>query len=708
MFVYMKSLIFGITLLLSTTLSAQKHWNTSAKFNGNTYLAISESVLKEARPKLTVEFWIKPGADSSSETVFGNKQFWILLHNGKVRFDGNGANIMYSASLLKGKTWTHVAAVYDGAAGTAKIYLNGVLDNTGSRSGTLIAQTDSFVIGKKYYNNFTGEIDELRVWRTARTADEILKNYKTHIANWNLNDIFNYGELAYVQSNEAQYSDSGFSVPNCNITGNIIPNTIGTIPSKTVRHNNSLYFAGGSFSYLESVTANDSYLAIDKEMTIEAWINPQSFDDRMVIADLTGGGGGGGFQLATIYDGKLNFSIHPQATTTAMGLATNTWYHVAVVVDSISTGNSRSRIYVNGALVNTAIHNSLLKNTGKLRIGASHSNDDYFKGYMDEFRISNYAKTPAQLVLDMYNPVHKFNQPVMPKYTVAYNFDGGYFSSTGKGPNLQNSNQTCRFTYYNEPIAPLFSLGGQHQKIMSSFTTVQRAAFLPAAGNTQGVVSDTLFFNKAVKIDPKTFKVFLAITHNNISDLKIELVAPTGESVVLINQLTSVSGNQLVLVIDTTQTTKISDLNFVDHGPRNGFSGTFNTFSGINSKGTWTLKVSDLSLGNTGRLHSWGIYADGEAIQNSSIAKTNTHFISMFPNPVTAGSYLNIDVSLTNKKIHSVIIENYLGQTIMNIPANNVGGVLVLQIKPEMVSGCYVVKLVGDEATYSAKLSVIN
>jgi hypothetical protein len=368
----MKSFIFLTVIGITGSLTAQKHWNTTAKFDGKSYLAVAEPAVTEKRPKLTVEFWIKPDKDSSSTTILGNKQFWVLTEYGRIRLVANGGYSTYSKSLLKGNQWTHVAAVYDGdiPTGTVKIYFNGVFDTSEAFTEPLYAQPDSFVVGKKYFNTFSGEIDEIRVWRVARTADQILKNFRTHISSYWLSDIFHYGELAYVQSYESDISDSLFYLPNGKINGTVTPVASGMMSSPTVRHNNSVYFEGGTFSWLESTTANDTDVCFTGDLTVEAWINPSSFDTRMVIVDLNNGGGG--FQLSTVANAKLNWYLPPQATTTAMALLPNTWYHVAVVVDSASPTTDNARIYVNGKLINTSTHNKMTLNTGKLRIGASH------------------------------------------------------------------------------------------------------------------------------------------------------------------------------------------------------------------------------------------------------------------------------------------------------------------------------------------------
>ena len=70
--------------------------------------------------------------------------------------------------------WHQVAIIYSG--GTANLYIDGVLDKTASLSAP-IATTQSFYIAAAGKNtptaHFEGNIDEVRVWDTALTIDQL-------------------------------------------------------------------------------------------------------------------------------------------------------------------------------------------------------------------------------------------------------------------------------------------------------------------------------------------------------------------------------------------------------------------------------------------------------------------------------------------------------------------------------------------------------
>ena len=88
---------------------------------------------------------------------------------------GGTVRKLASVSALRANTWQHVAATYDGSA--MKIYIDGVLDATLNASGPAVANA-TFTFGRNYANSRTldGSIDEVRVWKRARTAAEILAN----------------------------------------------------------------------------------------------------------------------------------------------------------------------------------------------------------------------------------------------------------------------------------------------------------------------------------------------------------------------------------------------------------------------------------------------------------------------------------------------------------------------------------------------------
>lgn len=74
--------------------------------------------------------------------------------------------------------WTHIAVVYQNRQ--PSLYINGVLVAKGGVSLKGYVHP-SYEIGGSVYGFYQGEVDEFRIWRTARTADQLLANYQTSL-----------------------------------------------------------------------------------------------------------------------------------------------------------------------------------------------------------------------------------------------------------------------------------------------------------------------------------------------------------------------------------------------------------------------------------------------------------------------------------------------------------------------------------------------
>jgi hypothetical protein len=80
--------------------------------------------------------------------------------------------------------WSHVAVTYDGT--NKNFYINGVLDRTVPRTGTLFQSGRPLYIGRQgsvcNCNFFKGQMDEFRIWNTVRTGSEIGSNLAVTLA----------------------------------------------------------------------------------------------------------------------------------------------------------------------------------------------------------------------------------------------------------------------------------------------------------------------------------------------------------------------------------------------------------------------------------------------------------------------------------------------------------------------------------------------
>ena len=152
------------------------------------HLVAPHSASLDPSDALTVEYWlnfrntsghgrIALSAPSDCQWGFGPK---ATYGTPDIFFAacGTAQDVLVPAGFqLPRNTWIHMAATFDRAAGIARVYMNGTLIAQGSGSTAPMQQTAyPLLIGVQpgYADSqLYGSIDDFRVWRTARTQEQI-------------------------------------------------------------------------------------------------------------------------------------------------------------------------------------------------------------------------------------------------------------------------------------------------------------------------------------------------------------------------------------------------------------------------------------------------------------------------------------------------------------------------------------------------------
>ena len=156
-------------------------------FNGaNQKVSIANSAsLNSITSQLTLEGRFKSSDVSKPQVIFmNNARYSLEIRDSKImsgpRSTG-GWDVLYSNYTLKNDEWYHVAWILDG--NQQRIYIDGVLNASGTRGSALIpAAGNTAGIGANNELpvtnalNFVGVIEEVRLWNTALTQEDILEN----------------------------------------------------------------------------------------------------------------------------------------------------------------------------------------------------------------------------------------------------------------------------------------------------------------------------------------------------------------------------------------------------------------------------------------------------------------------------------------------------------------------------------------------------
>lgn len=143
----------------------------AARFPGQGGIQIpaSPSLAMPAGAPFTLTAWVKPGQLAGDQAIFTRGPMSFGIADGVPYVAVGGASVRASAPIRQG-AWSHLSLVADGEA--IKLFVNGI--EAGAASTALPAIDGPILVGGAEGRPFTGEIDELRLSKSARPAAMLL------------------------------------------------------------------------------------------------------------------------------------------------------------------------------------------------------------------------------------------------------------------------------------------------------------------------------------------------------------------------------------------------------------------------------------------------------------------------------------------------------------------------------------------------------
>jgi subtilisin-like proprotein convertase family protein len=193
--------------------------------------------------------------------------------------------------------------------------------------------------------------------------------------------------------------------------------------------------------------------------------------------------------------------------------------------------------------------------------------------------------------------------------------------------------------------------------------------------------------------------VRLQLSHDRFKDIDIELESPSGQIVKLWSR-------------DLCNTEEI-DLSFEDGGIPLFFSncddvvtGSFqpvealSAFEGTDTDGTWTLRVTDFFLGNTGTIEYWALDVCSATTLDNEVFEQE--FFSVYPNP--ASDVINID--FINSSNASIQLIDLNGRLVREISKKDNNSTFSLDVN-DLNTGIYFIR-VNQNGSESVKKVIIR
>ena len=360
-----------------------------------------------------------------------NGKPYVTMHNSAGADMGGSAAFSATSSILDGR-WHHLALTVENggaAGGTAKLYVDGALENTLTLTDALNYVDDGplwIAASQLGYSTSGGLIDEVRIsgsvlspdeflryWNIAEEPTRFLAGFDTGLdahtpLSWPQSGLSGTGGKRSVTGSKNPVIDSTEFPCDCIIDGD----------GRVLKRDNasSLYFKGSTVTYQHSKDLDT------KELTVEMFVKYQASSNYMALAQMVQSSTEPIYTTAMIWklyamsDGKVNLTVKTDAMDKNAGhdfgvnIADGRWHHIAVTFAETESG-MKIKMYKDQKQVGSdwdVVGKLNYSNGSSLSLG-TYSATGAFYGWIDEMRISAGAL-----------PVSKFMRVRKPGFVIVF------------------------------------------------------------------------------------------------------------------------------------------------------------------------------------------------------------------------------------------------------------------------------------------------
>lgn len=419
---------------ISTVRNSANSWSVGARGGGaildgsNDYIEIaSTNALKYTGGDLSMAFWIKPASDEADGGYIiskpwnscGNYNYTVTYGSGQaigIGLNGATSGGLNSVGIAPRDRWSHVVVTVDSSK-AMKIYINGVLDNSGTHSITdwtpsgcadtsvALSFATLYPYGEGWGGttsfSFKGGLDDVRMYSRILSASEVATMYRqsetTIGASQASRGVTNGLQWSYGFDAKEVGTTSVSDMSGNSRTGWLFGGTrpgIGRIGQGIILNGTDGYVDTPSLSFLGDV--NGSF-------TITLWVKPRVTTGTIVHNKNESSGWSTG--LIGCVNNKINALIYSNSNLASPNTSVaGEWKYVSLTRDGATGVN---RLYEDGVEVNTSTNSySASGGNHKFTIGRYLPDcctyNSWFDGTVDEVRLYNRALSAAE-IKQLYN-----------------------------------------------------------------------------------------------------------------------------------------------------------------------------------------------------------------------------------------------------------------------------------------------------------------
>jgi hypothetical protein len=435
------------------------------RFDGGDFAKIDNAALNNicnfsSSGGFSVSAWFKFASAAANNAIFmmGSSSTntpicGLSSSSGAIRFEYrtdnnteiNGGQAYVTDTTYSDGNWHHASVVKNGTQ--FLIYVDGALQKTltdASGFNTLTANQQTIGASRRTTtaSYFDGNIDDVRVYNYARTADQVMEDMNgghplggspigSQIAYWAFDEVTGQQIRTRAATSLSALRGTTSGVETTDPTWLI---------TSSCKIGNCLDFDGNlDVVTVQSATAIDMDSGLQNGFTFTAWIYADGPGESSA-GQIFNKGTNNWLRVDTNFGGNLDIQGNLDLATTdatlniSAPIATGTWNHVAM--SYTNDADDEISIWVNGIKRGTSTDGSgSPTDTGDLLIGGASTNN--FDGRIDEFKVYSSELTESEMLIDFTaNSIANFGTGTSERNDL---FDGAAAEPVGWWPLNENT-----------------------------------------------------------------------------------------------------------------------------------------------------------------------------------------------------------------------------------------------------------------------------